>query len=139
MIILDTNVLSALMTPTLNPTPVGWLDTQPANLIWTTAVTVFESRGGILLLSAGRRRQALELNLDALLETVFVDRVLPFDHAAAEAAAAISSRRISKGRNVGPRDTQIAGIAVSRRATLATRNIKDFDDLDIEVINPWSD
>ena len=137
MIILDTNVLSALMTPALNPSPVRWLDSQAANLIWTTSVNVFESRGGIRLLPVGRRRHDLELALDTLLETDFADRVLPFDHAAAEAAAAISSQRISKGRNIGPRDTQIAGIAVSRRATLATRNTRDFNDLDIEVIDPW--
>ena len=138
MIILDTNVISALMTPQLNPAPIRWLDVYPANLIWTTAISVFEVRGGIRLLPAGKRRESLDLALDALLETLLADRALPFDHAAAEAAAAIMSRRVPQGRNIGPRDTQIAGIAVSRRAALATRNTKDFHDLDIQIINPWT-
>ncbi|MGE0500886.1 MAG: type II toxin-antitoxin system VapC family toxin [Rhizobiaceae bacterium] len=137
MIILDTNVLSALMAPALNPVTVHWLNSQSANRIWTTAVNVFESRSGIRLLPAGRRRQALELALDELLETIFNDRILPFDHEAAEAAAQLAGQRAAKGKNVGQRDTQIAGIAVSRAATIATRNAKDFDDLDIEVVDPW--
>lgn len=139
MIVLDTNVLSALMTPALNPEPLEWLDRQPPSSIWTTAVNVFESRSAIHLLPAGKRRQSLDAALDELIANILNDRILPFDRDAAEAAARIESRRISKGSNIGSRDTQIAGIAVSRGAALATRNLKDFNDLEIGLINPWRD
>jgi predicted nucleic acid-binding protein len=137
MIVLDTNVLSALMTPKLNPEPVAWLDRQPAAFIWTTAVSIFESRAGIRLLPAGKRRDGLDTALDALVSQILADRILPFDHAAAEAAATIAGSRIRKGINIGARDTQIAGIVVSRGASLATRNLKDFGDLKIGLLNPW--
>jgi len=137
MIVLDTNVLSALMTPQLNPEPIAWLDKQPATLVWTTAVNVFESRAGIRLLPSGKRRDGLDAALDALIAQMLADRILPFDHAAAEAAATIAGSRITKGINIGARDTQIAGIVVSRGASLATRNLKDFSDLKIGLLNPW--
>jgi predicted nucleic acid-binding protein len=137
MIILDTNVLSALMTPALNPEPLIWLDKQPQSSIWTTAVNIFESRSGIRLLPIGKRRQRLEAALDELIANILTDRILPFDRDAAEAAATIAGRRVSRGNNVGARDTQIAGVAVSRGATIATRNLKDFNDLQIELVNPW--
>lgn len=137
MIVLDMNVLSALMTPALNPGPVAWLDKQPATLVWTTAVSIFESRAGIRLLPKGKRRDALDVALDTLVADLLADRILPFDHAAAEAAATIAGSRIAKGINIGARDTQIAGIVVSRGASLATRNLKDFRDLEIDLLNPW--
>lgn len=137
MIVLDTNVLSALMTPDLNPQPVQWLDRQPANLLWTTAVSIFESRAGVLLLPAGRRRAALETALDTMLSEFLADRILPFDHPAAEASATIAAARVARGINIGSRDTQIAGIAVSRNAVIATRNLKDFSDLKIDLVDPW--
>lgn len=137
MIVLDTNVLSALMTPKLNLEPIAWLDKQPAALIWTTAVSIFESRAGIRLLPAGKRRDGLDAALDLLVSQMLADRILPFDHAAAEAAATIAGSRITKGFNIGTRDTQIAGIVVSRGASLATRNLKDFSDLKIDLLNPW--
>jgi predicted nucleic acid-binding protein len=138
MIILDTNVLSALMTPSLNPGPLAWLDKQPAQSIWTTAVNIFESRSGIRLLPEGRRRRGLDEALDVVIEHLLADRVLPFDRAAAEAAATITGARVAKGINIESRDTQIAGIAVSRNAKLATRNVKDFRDLEVELIDPWT-
>ncbi len=137
MIVLDTNVLSALMTPNLNPQPVSWLDGQPATLVWTTSVCIFEVRAGIRLLPEGRRRDGLDAALDMLIEEMLAERILPFDRAAAEAAATIAGSRIAKGLNIGARDTQIAGIVVSRGAALATRNIKDFADLDVDLIDPW--
>jgi len=139
MIILDTNVLSALMTPMLNPQPVAWLDRQSQALIWTTAVNIFELRSGIRLLPTGKRRRSLEDALDKLIAEILSDRILPFDREAAEIAADIASQRTARGNNVGRRDTQIAGIAVSRGAAVATRNLKDFDDLDATLINPWTD
>jgi predicted nucleic acid-binding protein len=137
MIVLDTNVISALMRPKLHPEIIAWQDNQPRSSVWTTAISVLEARSGIYLLPSGRRRDDLNEALNALLARAIEGRVLPFDLEAAERSAAIIAERTPRGRNVGTRDTQIAGIVTSRKATLATRNIKDFDDLDIALVNPW--
>ena len=74
---------------------------------------------------------------DRMLVELFVSRILPFDHEAAENSARIQADRIRRGINKETRDTQIAGIVMSRRATLATRNVRDFQDLDIPLVDPW--
>lgn len=137
MIVLDTNVLSALMAPDLNRAVVIWLDQQPSTSIWTTAVNIFESRSGINLLPEGKRKRDLHTRLDILAAKIFPDRILPFDREAAERAAHVAGMRIRDGLNIGSRDTQIAGISLARGATLATRNIKDFEGLGITLMNPW--
>ena len=137
MIILDTNVLSALMQKAPEPLVVDWLDQQPAESVWITTVTLFEARLGLALLPAGRRRKALEAAFNQLLLEDLEGRVLDFDRPSAEAAAALAAQRQRKGRAVDIRDRQIAGIVIARRAKLATRNIKHFSDLKIEVVNPW--
>jgi hypothetical protein len=65
------------------------------------------------------------------------NRVLDFDTGAALEAAELAARRQRTGRPVDMRDTQIAGIAMARHATLATRNVRHFVDLEIPVIDPW--
>ena len=137
MIILDTNVLSALMQAAPEPKVVTWLDQQPSESVWITSITVFETRLGLVLLAAGRRRQTLETAFTQLLEEDLESRVLPFDDAAAIEAAALAAQRQRAGRPVDFRDTQIAGIALARRATLVTRNVRHFADLAIQVVNPW--
>lgn len=117
---------------------VDWLDRQPAESIWITSITLFETRFGLALLPRGRRRQALETTFDQLLEEDLENRVLDFDAAAALEAAALAAERQRSGRTVDIRDTQIAGIALARRAVLATRNIRHFKDLKITVVDPWS-
>jgi predicted nucleic acid-binding protein len=138
VIILDTNVISALMRPIPDRAVIAWLDDQEPDSIWTTAVTVFEVELGIALLAEGRRRRRLEQDFVRTLREDLQDRVLPFDLASAHAAAALAADRERTGRPVDVRDTQIAGIAVSRRATIATRNVRHFSDLDVPLINPWS-
>jgi toxin FitB len=137
LIVLDTNVLSALMQKAPEPLVVDWLDHQPAESVWITAVTLFEARLGLALLPAGRRRKTLEAAFNQLLLEDLEGRVLDFDRPAAEAAATLAAERQRKGRAVDIRDTQIAGIVIARRAKLATRNIKHFSDLNVEVVNPW--
>lgn len=137
MIILDTNILSALMQAAPEPKVVTWLDQQPSESVWITSITVFETRLGLALLAAGRRRQTLETAFTQLLEEDLENRVLPFDDAAANEAAALAAQRQRAGRPVDFRDTQIAGIALARRATLVTRNVRHFADLAIQVLNPW--
>lgn len=138
MILLDTNVLSALMTGRPEPALLAWLDRQPEREIWTTSVSVFELRFGVARLPDGRRRRGLETRLDAMLREELAGRVAAFDPAAADAAGRLAARREGGGRPMGVPDTMIAGIALSRGAVLATRNTRHFHDLDTGVVDPWA-
>jgi toxin FitB len=137
VIVLDTNVLSALMQTRPESVLVEWLDRQPADSIWLTSITVFEARFGLALLPAGRRRSGLERALDRVLTEDLSNRVLPLDTMAAATAARIAADRRRAGRAVDLRDTLIAGIAQARRATIATRNTRHFKGLDVAVVDPW--
>jgi toxin FitB len=137
MILLDTNVLSALMRDAPDPAVVEWLDNQATESIWTTSVTVFEIRTGIELLAPSRRRKRLEKIFSQLIDEDLDGRVQSFDLTASVAAGTIAATRQRVGRAVEIRDVQIAGIAVSRHATVATRNTRHFDGTGVELVNPW--
>lgn len=137
MIVLDTNVLSALMRDIPDPAVVEWLDTQPTESIWTTSVTVFEIRTGIELLTPSRRRKRLDEIFSQLLDEDLDGRAQSFDLTAALAAGSIAATQQRVGRAVEIRDVQIAGIAASRRATVATRNTRHFDGTGVDLVNPW--
>jgi toxin FitB len=137
VIILDTNVLSAVMRREREPIVIDWLDRQPAESVWTTAVTVFEVRLGIQILTDGRRRRRLQDGFAEVLDNDLDGRVLSFDRAAAESAAAIAAERRRAGRTVEIRDLLIGGIAAARKATLATRNTRHFENLGIGLVDPW--
>jgi len=117
---------------------VAWLDRQPADSVWITSITLFEVRFGLALLPSGRRRHTLEAAFARLLGEDLENRVLNFDSAAATEAASLAAARQKSGRSVDMRDTQIAGIVLARRATLATRNVRHFSDLKISIIDPWA-
>jgi hypothetical protein len=138
VILLDTNVLSALMQRDPDAAIIAWLDGLPPESVWTTSVTVFEVRCGLEILAAGRRRQRLEEAFAKALEEDFEGRVLSFDPAAAGSAALIAARQRRAGRPVEIRDVQIAGIAAARKATLATRNVRHFEGLGLAVVDPWA-
>src|SRR5208283_4517506 len=129
MIILDTNVLAALMRMVPEVSVVAWLDRQPAESVWITSITLFEARFGLELLPAGRRRRTLEAAFDKLMVEDLEGRVLDFDRPAAEAAAMLAAERQRDGQSIDMRDTQIAGIVLARRAKLATRDVRHFSDL----------
>jgi len=139
MMILDTNVLSALMQQQPDPHIVAWLDDQPAESIWISSITLFEARYGLALLASGRRRNVLQERFDQFLRDDLENRVLLFDTNAATQAAHLAAERKARGRPVDMRDTFIAGIALAQRATLVTRNTRHFDDLSVPVVNPWED
>ncbi len=138
MIILDTNVLSTLMGDEPGPAVVTWLDTQPTESVWTTAITIFEVRTGLELLDASRRRQRLESAFEQLLARDLDGRVLAFDTAAADASGTLVAKRQRVGRSIEIRDAQIAGISLARKATLATRNVRHFKDLGVRLVDPWA-
>ncbi len=137
MIVLDTNVVSALMRRVLDPAVRDWLDRQPAQSVWTTSTTVLEVRAGLESLEAGERRTALERAFEMLLRDDLGERVLPFDVPAANLAGAIAADRRRTGRTVEVRDIQIAGIVMARHATLATRNQRHFEGYGLALVNPW--
>jgi toxin FitB len=136
MIILDTNVLSALMQQAPDPNVLAWLDQQPRSSIWTTAITVLEIRFGLQIMAAGKRRTLLMQGFDVLLEKIG-QRIAPFDDAAAQQAANLMAARQKRGRPGDLRDTMIAGIVLAQHATLATRNTWHFEDIS-SVVNPWT-
>ncbi|MGA8621886.1 MAG: type II toxin-antitoxin system VapC family toxin [Candidatus Sulfotelmatobacter sp.] len=137
MIILDTNVLSALMMRAPDKRVIVWLDGQPRESVWTTAISVFEVRFGLEIMPSGKRRAALIDDFEEFLSRIH-HRVAPFDTEAAQRAGTLMASRKMRGRPRETRDTMIAGIVLSRRATLATRNIRDFDDISATLIDPWT-
>src|SRR5437763_4055411 len=133
MIILDTNVLSALMLSAPDVIVASWLDSQASTSVWTTSITIFEVRYGLLTMSTGRRRTERHMLFERVVEEKLEQRVLSFDRASAEQAALLMEKRWRAGRLGELRDTMIAGIALVQRATLATRNLRHFDDLSVPV------
>jgi toxin FitB len=137
MILLDTTILSALMQPIPEPLVIAWLDRQSEHEVWTSSVNIFEVKFGLNLMPRGKRRNHLETALAGLLVQDLRGRIVDFDPRAAAEAGRLMAKRKREGRDYKPLDSMIAAIAVTRRAALATRNVKHFDDLPITVINPW--
>lgn len=137
MIVLDTNVLSALMTEPADPSVVAWLDRQARISMWTTSITVLEIRFGLDTMADGRRRKSRLSAFRRLIDEKLEQRVASFDQNAAEFAAVLMAARKAAGTPGDLRDSMIAGIVLARRAVLATRNLKHFADVDVEIVNPW--
>jgi predicted nucleic acid-binding protein len=138
MIILDTDVISALMRRSPDRAVLDWLNRQDRGQIHTSAINIFELRFGLLIRPDDENRRRLAQGLEALLTTTLAGRVLPFDSAAADAAATLEARRKLAGELKGARDVQIAGVVISRGASLCTRNVRHFEDAEIPLTNPWA-
>lgn len=138
MIILDTNVVSELMKPAPSAPVVRWIALQPAPSLYTTSITEAEILHGVMLLAAGKRRNGLQAAAEAMFGEDFARRVLPFGSDAARAYAAIAAVRRRAGRPISHFDAQIAAIARSTRAALATRNTADFEACGVTLVNPWT-
>jgi len=137
VIVLDTNVISALMRKEPERPVVKWLDGQPAASVWITAITVMEIRFGLQIMPKGRRQEELIRAFELMLKSMIEGRIASFDAEAGIHAAELMAQRKRKGRPAEVRDTMIAGIVLANRATLATRNTQHFEDLPVTVINPW--
>ncbi len=138
MIVLDTPIVSELMRPRPRLDVLAWLDEQPARALFVTSVTEAEVLTGIATLPEGRRKRTLADAAKRTFDGPLGGRVLPFDSAAAQAYAEIAATRRAAGRPISQSDGQIAAIARARSMTIATRNVRDFEDLGIDIINPWT-
>ena len=137
-IIVDTNVASEIGEPRAHPGVLAWWDRQPIQEMFITAVTEAEMRYGLAIMPLGQRRDDVALQTYYLLDGYFEDRILPFDSSAAKIYAVILASRRQRGRPVSLQDCQIAAIARSQGMAVATRNVNDFTDCGVELINPWS-
>jgi predicted nucleic acid-binding protein len=139
MIVLDTNVLSEALRPVPKPSVLDWLANQPRAALFITTVTCGEILYGIRLLADSKRRRGLWDAAKKIFDADFADRVLSFDSDAADMYADIAASRRMAGKPISQFDAMIVAMARSRGASLATRNVKDFEDCGVDVINPWTE
>ncbi|MCL7465963.1 MULTISPECIES: type II toxin-antitoxin system VapC family toxin [Paracoccaceae] len=138
MIILDTNVISELLRPAPEPKVEHWLSAQDGLNVYLTSISEAELRYGLAIMGNGKRRAALVDAVDRILREDLAGRILPFDSDAAQSYATIAAARRAAGRPIAQADCQIASIAHTRGATVATRNTPDFEGCEIDLINPWT-
>jgi predicted nucleic acid-binding protein len=138
MIVLDTNVASELMRTSPHAAVRGWIGAHKGQDLYTTAITIAEIHYGIERLPDGQRKELIRSTAEGLF-SAFTDKILAFDAVAAAHYAGIVTRRDRAGLPIDGFDAQIAAICRARGAALATRNVKDFHDTGILVIDPWSD
>jgi len=139
MIILDTNILSELMRSQPNKCVLQWIGKYQTTSLFTTTLTKAEILYGLEILPKSKRRISLKQAATSMFDIDFALRIIPFDSDAAQQFAVISANRRKIGRPIAQIDAQIAAIARSHNATLATRNVSDFEECNIEIINPWED
>ncbi len=137
MIILDTNVISELIRRAPSPAVLKKVRSFPSDDLYTTVITEAEIRLGLAILPGGRKRTALQMQVDLIFKSDFAGRILPFDSEAAQAYAKLVAARRTMGHPISLFDAQIAAIVQTCGAVLITRNARDFQGCQFEVINPW--
>ncbi len=137
MILLDTNVISTIMAPSPTSQVTEWLNRQESSLLYLSTITLAEIGYGLWVLPDGKKRRDLENRFDAYLEVAFESRILDFDRKAAKEYAEVMEHRRKIGKPLGVADGQIASIARAHRFAVATRNVRDFEDCGLELLNPF--
>lgn len=137
MVILDTNVVAEMMKPWPSPAVASWLNSQESPALFLTTITVGEIGYGLRVMPQGKRRLQLEQGFERVLAEAFAGRVLAFDEEAARHYGEVMGRRKEIGRPLSVLDGQIASIARARGWTVATRNVRDFVECGVEIINPF--
>ncbi len=136
MIVVDTNVMSELMRPSPSTAVTGWVQARSATELYTTAISIAEVLHGIERLPDGRRKNLVKATAEDVF-SAFADHLLAFDATAAVEYARLVSSREHAGAPIDGFDAQIAAICRVHGATLATRNVKDFHDAGVDVVDPW--
>ena len=139
MIVLDTNIVSEPLNLVPSPVVMAWLDSLDTAATFTTSITQAEMLWGIAKMPAGRRKDLIAATVENTFVGEFQSRILPFDEHAAPAYAAIMAERMRTGRPISQSDAMIAAICRSRGATIATRNVADFENCGITVVNPFTE
>ena len=137
MILLDTHIVSEPLRPAPDTRVIAWIDAQPLETLFLSAITVAELRAGVALLPAGKRRTGLQQNLEKRVLPLFAGRVLPFDLACTQAYAELMARARKAGLAIATADGYIAAIAAANGFTVASRDTGPFEAADASVINPW--
>jgi predicted nucleic acid-binding protein len=137
MFLLDTNILSAMMSAAPAPEVAAWISGLPTELLFTATVCQAEILSGLAIMPEGRRRVDLETAARAMFAEDFEGRVLPFDTEAAAAYAEIFAARRRVGRPTATVDLMIAAVARSQGASVVTRNVADFEECGVGIVNPW--
>jgi predicted nucleic acid-binding protein len=138
VILLDTNVMSEPLRPAPEVRVVNWIDAQPLETLFLSAITVAELRAGVALLPRGRRRAALQEALEQRLLPLFAGRVVSFDLACTKAYADLRAKLRKAGRSIAQIDGYIAAIAATHGFAVATRDTGPFEASGVNVINPWT-
>ena len=139
MTILDTNVISELMKAAPAPAVLAWMSLRPPDDLFISTITMAEILFGIELLPKGKRRDGLFREAEVTFARDFAGRILAFDEGAASMFGSIVATRRIQGRPIGIADGQIAAIARANGATLATRNMEDFEGCGVRLVNPWQE
>ena len=138
MLILDTNVISQLMNPQGSQTVKSWVNSQPRARLFTTTINQAEILYGIAILPEGKRKQRLQDAAHIMFSEELVNQLLVFDSESAENFASLSTDRRRQGNPISQFDAQIAAICRTYQAAIVTRNVDDFLNCQIEIINPWN-
>jgi len=138
MILLDTNVISEPLRQMPEARVIEWIDAQPLETLYLSAITVAELRAGVALLPAGKRRTILYESLEKQVLTMFTGRVLPFDVACTNAYAELMAKARASGVAVETADACIAAVALTNALIVATRDTSPFEAAGIKIINPWT-
>lgn len=137
MILIDTNILSEMMKPFPDTAVLKWIDKQEITQMFISTVTLAEISYGLHVLPEGKRRENLELAFNNAVLEAFSGRILPFDELSAYTYGKIMGHRKKQGQPLGMPDGQIAAIALTHNAIVATRNVRDFIHCGLQLINPF--
>ncbi len=137
MILLDTNVVSAVMARMPEPSVLEWLDSQRTDTLFLSTISIAEIGFGLQVLPTGKRRRILEDRFDRFVASGFAQRVLSFDEKAARLYGELMGHRRRRGRPMSSLDGQVAAIARANHFAVATRNVRDFEECGLEIVNPF--
>lgn len=136
MIVLDTNVISEVFSRKPHETALAWLNDQEETSLFLCTIVLGELHFGARLVREEERKRRLLDNIGVIVGN-FSSRILPFSEPSAEIYGRLTAERQLAGRRMETKDAMIAAICIANGATLATRNVRDFDGLDLTLVNPF--